>query len=231
MGSNWRHRFGGAQGVLHAQVLASRGYAVLYPDMPAVERDAVRHLLGQVLPALDRLIELGIADPDRLGVMGQNYGGYCVQALLTQTGRFRAAVSSAGATNLTSAYGALTPDGHSRWTGWLETGQGRAGGSLWERRDAYIENSPLFYLDRVSTPLLLICGSAHPEEPQQAGEAFGALRRLGKRVELRVYHGEGHWPGTWSEASYRDVCGRILAWFDTYLGCSPELWSVSHAGG
>ena len=220
MGSQMRHRFGGFASIVHAQVLAARGYAVLWPDMPAVARDPLRHLPGRVLPAIDRLIELGIADPDRLGVLGHSYGGYCAQALIAQTGRFKAAVASAGATNLTSMYGALGANGQSQWLGWLESGQGRAGGSLWERRDAYIENSPLFYLDRVVTPLLLISGGTHADEPAQGGEAFSALRRLGKRVELRVYRGEGHVPILWSETNYRDACERVLAWFDEHLGVS-----------
>ena len=70
------------------------------------------------------------------------------------------------------------------------------------------------------TPLLLISGAAHAEEPAQGGEAFSALRRLGKRVELRVYRGEGHAPILWSEANYRDMCERVLAWFDEHLGVS-----------
>ncbi len=101
--------------------------------------------------------------------------------------------------------------------GWCETGQGRLGGSLWERRDAYIENSPLFYLDRACTPLLLACGTDDADEVRQAGEAFSALRRLGKRVELRQYQGEGHRLGTWSDAAYRDLCTRVLEWFDEHL--------------
>ena len=126
MGSQMLHRFGGFASIVHAQVLAARGYAVLWPDMPAVARDPLRHLPGRVLPAIDRLIELGIADPDRLGVLGQSYGGYCAQALIAQTGRFKAAVSCSGATNLTSMYGALGGNGQSLWLGWLESGQGRA---------------------------------------------------------------------------------------------------------
>ena len=100
--------------------------------------------------------------------------------------------------NLTSVYGALDEHGHSRLLGWCETGQARLGGSLWERRDAYVENSPLFYLDRVTTPLLLASGTVHPAMPNeaaQAGEVFSALRRLGQRVELRLYEGEDHAPG------------------------------------
>jgi dipeptidyl aminopeptidase/acylaminoacyl peptidase len=217
MGSRGLHQFGGGGSLVHAQVLASRGYAVLSPDMPAVDRDPLRRVAGQVLPALDRLVELGIADPARLGAIGHSYGGYCVQALLTQTGRLGAAVCSAGFTNLTSTYGALSRDGHSMELGWLETAPAGMGGPLWERRDAYVENSPLFHLDRVTTPLLLVCGGVNPGEVSQAGEAFSALRRLGQRVELRVYRGEGHRIGVWSEASYRDLCDRVLAWFDTFL--------------
>ena len=69
------------------------------------------------------------------------------------------------------------------------------------RRDAYIENSPLFYCDRISTPVLLVSGTAYPGEAAQAGEAFSALRRLGQRVELRLYEGEDP-----SIHSWRSTC-------------------------
>jgi dipeptidyl aminopeptidase/acylaminoacyl peptidase len=216
-GSNALHQFGGSDAILSGQLLATRGYAVLYPDMSLEDRDPMRQMPGQVLPAIDRLIDLGIADPERVGLMGQSYGGYCALALLTQTNRFRAAVSVAGMTNLTSLYGIVTDAGYSQMLGWAETDQGRMGGSLWERRDSYIENSPLFYLDRVDTPLLLISGTASRGEAAQAGEAFSALRRLGQRVELRLYEGEDHWPGAWSEASFEDLCERVLGWFDEHL--------------
>jgi dipeptidyl aminopeptidase/acylaminoacyl peptidase len=212
------HQFGfGGHWVDNAQLLASRGYAVLYPDLPLENRDPLRQLPAQVLPAVNRVIDLGIADPERLGLMGHSYGGYCVLALLTQTMRFRAAVCSAGTVNLTSVYGTLTVNGDSQWLGWSESGQARLGGSPWERREAYIENSPLFYMDRIRTPVLLVHGSEDIGMSAQAGEAFSALRRLGQRVELRRYRGEGHWPGTWSETNLRDVCERVLGWFDEHL--------------
>jgi dienelactone hydrolase len=166
---------------------------------------------------VDALLERGIADPDRLGLMSQSYGGYCTLALLTQTARFKAAVAVAGMTNLTSFYGILSPRGDNPWLGWSESGQGRLGGSLWEQRAAYIENSPLFYFDRVETPLLLVSGTASPGEAAQAGEAYSALRRLGKRVELRLYDGEDHWPGFWAAANYRDFAERVVSWFGEHL--------------
>ena len=211
------HVFGVSDGLVHGQLLASRGYAVFWPDMPMEERDPRRQMPGLVLPAINRLIDLGIADPQRLGVMGNSFGSYCALSLLTQTDRFQAAAISAVYANLTSVYGALDEHGHSEWIGWCESGQVGLGGSLWERRDAYIENSPLFYLDRVTTPLLIGSGTLQAEEAAQAGEVFSALRRLGKRVELRLYEGMDHAPPGWSEPSHCDFVERVVQWFDTYL--------------
>ena len=211
------HVFGVSDGLVHGQLLASRGYAVFWPDMPLEERDPRRQMPGLVLPAINRLIDLGIADPQRLGLMGNSYGSYCALSLLTQTDRFQVAAISAVYANLTSVYGALDEHGHSKWLGWCESGQFRVGGSLWARRDSYIENSPLFYLDRVTTPLLIGSGTLQAEEPAQAGEVFSALRRLGQRVELRLYEGMDHAPPIWSEPNHRDFVERAVQWFDTYL--------------
>ena len=216
-GSKYQHVFGGSEAMVPGQFLASRGYAVFYPGMPLERHDPLRKLPGLVLPAINRLIDLGIADPQRLGLMGNSYGSYCTLALLTQTDRFQAAVVSAVYANLTSVYGALDEHGHSGRLGWCESGQARMGGSLWEQRDAYIENSPLFYLDRVTTPLLIGSGTVQAEEPAQAGEVFSALRRLGQRVELRLYEGEDHAPPGWSEPSHRDFAERVVQWFAIHL--------------
>ena len=218
LGSEVLHRFNGSDGMLHPQLLAAGGYAVVYPDMPMVDRDPLRQLPGLVLPAVNRLVDLEMADPERVGVMGRSYGGYCTLSLLVQTDRFRAAVSHAGFYDLIGAYVAMAPNGSSMWLGWAESGQGRMGGSLWERREVYIENSPLYYLDRVRTPVLLTCGSEDGVPPAQAEGAYTALKRLGKRVELRKYLGEGHWTGAWSEPAYRDLAERVRLWFDEHLG-------------
>ena len=196
---------------------ASHGYAVLVPDIPLGTRDPRRGIARNVLPAVNRVVDLGIADPEKIGVMGHSYGGYSVLALITQTEMFAAAICSAGAVNLTSFYGALSDAGDTSWLGWCESGQARLGGSLWESRDAYIENSSLFYLDRVTTPLLLLSGDGDPGAFTQASETFSALRRLGQRVELRNYLGEGHWPGMWSESNLREVLARTIDWFDEHL--------------
>lgn len=211
--SNLIARFGLGNGTINGQLLASRGYALFCPDLPMHHPERIPELPDLVEPAVDRLIELGVADPDRLGLIGHSRGGYHALALLTQLDCFRAAVCSAGRVNLTSACGIMSRDGHS------PDYSGSMGGTLWEKRDTYIENSPLFRFEQVTAAVLLVCGTADAGAAAQAEEAFSALRRLGCRVELREYNGEGHWPfGEWSVDSLRDLYGRVCDWFDAHLG-------------
>ena len=195
----------GFMGLLHR-----RGYAILKLDVPSRGRDGLRQMPGKVVPAVHDLVDQAIADPARIGLFGHSRGGHAALGLITQTDLFCAAVVSAARVTLTS-YGTCLGDYVQ-----CEDGIYACGGTLWEQRDAYIENSPLFYLDRVRTPLLVICGTAHPEEEMQARQTYGALRRLGKRVELRLYRDEGHCPSTWTEPSSRDVTERIVAWYDRF---------------
>jgi dipeptidyl aminopeptidase/acylaminoacyl peptidase len=113
------YRFGLAgSGVENLQILATRGYAVLLPDTPLRKGTPMQDLLKTVLPGVDRAIDLGIADPDRLGVMGHSYGGYSTLSLIVQTTRFKAAVDSAGPANLISYYGNLGKSGGAGGIGW-----------------------------------------------------------------------------------------------------------------
>ena len=200
-------------------LLTKQGYVVFLPDTPMETNAPVQELTEMVLSGIDAVIDMGIADPKRLGVMGHSYGGYCVNALITQTPRFSAAVSSAPIGNLISFYGHLTEEGDSQWIHWAEKGQGKIGGSLWEFRDRYIENSPIFFLDKVETPLLLVVGAVDgvPAVPQ-AGEMFSGLRRLGKKAVLARYEGEGHSQvTTWRYPNIVDYWQRVLSWFDEHL--------------
>jgi dipeptidyl aminopeptidase/acylaminoacyl peptidase len=219
--SNALHRFG--TGEPSNALLAGLGYAVLSPDLPPGRRDLMRRWTGMVLPAVDHLIRLGIVDSGRVGLIGESFGGYQVLSLLTQTTRFGAAVAISADVNLTSSYGTLTDAGGSASISAFEDegGQVYLGGSPWARRESYIENSPLFYLDRVQTPVLLVAGTAHASDPYEAKQAFTALRRLGRRVELRLYVGEGHGTGYWSRANLLDLYRRVVAWFDLHLGQAP----------
>lgn len=171
--------------IFNMQILATRGYAVLYPDTPLREGMAMADLLQTVMPGVDAAIEQGYADPDRLAVMGQSYGAYCTLSLIAQTTRFKAAVITAAVQH---------PDlfaDYLRSIGYYERGQGNMGGSIWEHRDRYLDNSPLFRFDRIETPLLIGQGGLDGDlVPAEA--IFTALERLGKPVEYRLYEGESH---------------------------------------
>lgn len=205
---------GGASGNL--QMLATRGYAVLYPDTPWGTGSPVQDLLHSVLPAIDKLVELGIADPARVGVMGGSKGGYSVLALITHTMRFRAAVMISGYGNLMGAYGQLEDNGSATSIAIIE--RNGMGGSPWQFPSRYIENSPVFALDKVETPLLILHGAADRRvSAYLADEVFVDLRRLGKEAEYVKYEGEGHSTMQWSVANLQDYWSRLIAWFDEHL--------------
>jgi len=210
---------GGGGGELNMQVLASRGFAVLYPDIP-IHRERhspMQDVYEAVIPSIDRVIELGIADSGKVAVMGQSFGGYNTIGLITQTNRFAAAVATApGGPNLFEGY-ATFKDGVSMNVGFYEETQGDMGCHPWECRDRYLENSPFFFLDRVTTPLLMERGT-DDDISVQNGEIFVGLRRLGKEVTSLEYAHEGHVLET--PANIVDFWERTLEFLDTHLDVS-----------
>jgi len=220
--SNFVNRFGMQRDLAeNLQLFATRGYAVLLPDAPLHVGTPMQDLMKTVLPGVNKVIEMGIADPDRLGLMGHSYGGYSTLCLLVQTPRFKAAMISGALGNLISGYGQMTRSGTSYGVAISETGQLRMGGPPWEHLERYVENSPALFLDRIKTPLLIVHGAADGEvdgvSPFLAEEIFVGLRRLGKSVEYAKYYEEDHWPGAWGHSNQLDFAGRVLAWFDKYL--------------
>ncbi len=187
-GSSYVNRFGfwGDYPQFDFHILATRGYAVLFPDTPLGEGTPMRDLLKTVVPAVDAAVEQGYADPERVAVMGQSYGSYSVLALITQTTRFKAAVITAAVLNPD-----LFADYLHASTGYYEQGQGNMHGTIWDHHDRYLENSPLFLFDRVQTPLLIGQG-AEDGDLTPSDTIFEGLKRLNKVVEYRVYDGEGH---------------------------------------
>lgn len=208
-------------------LLASRGYAVLVPSIPlespARGRDPYLEAPKGVLGAVDRTIDLGIADPERLGVMGHSYGGYTTYSLITYTPRFKAAVSQAGLSNLVSLYGTsyapLRYDEYAHeetfWPALAESGQLRMGNTPWGDLWRYLRNSPLFYVDRLETPVMIMQGDIDYVPIQQGEEFFTALYRLGKKAKFVRYWGEGHVIS--SPANIRDMWQRTFEWFDEHL--------------
>lgn len=197
------------------QFFATRGYAVLVADVPAKPETYMRDIAAAILPGVDKVIELGICDPDRVGITGQSNGGYGVLSLIVQTHRFKAAVDRMGPGNLISLYTQLSENGVSVFTGEMVQ---RTGGSLWEKRDKFIENSPIFYFDRVQTPVLIIQGTTDRQtHVAQSDEVFVSLRFLGKEVEYARYVGEPHGVSEWSFPNQVDYLKRVIAWFDVWL--------------
>jgi dipeptidyl aminopeptidase/acylaminoacyl peptidase len=191
MGSNYVNRFGfwGDLPAFNMHLLATRGYAVLFPDAPIRVGSPARDLIDTVMPGVNAAIEAGYADPDRLAIMGQSYGSYNTLAMITQTTRFKAAVITAAVLHpdLVADYLA----GFGGGTGYYEQGQGNMGGSIWEYPERYRENSPIFGFDRIETPLLV--GQGENDGDLVPSDAiYTALERLDKPVEVRVYQGEGH---------------------------------------
>jgi dipeptidyl aminopeptidase/acylaminoacyl peptidase len=217
--SNDLNRFGYAiAAVENLQLFATRGFAILLADSKLNLGTPMVDLMKSVVPGIDKAVELGLADPNRIGVTGHSYGGYSTLSLIVQSPRFKAAVMRAGLGDLVSGYGQLSPDGTNYGLAWSESGQGRMGGSPWEFRERYLENSPIFYLDRVRTPLLIIHGGEdRAVSSYLADEVFTGLRRLGKTVTYVRYEGEDHWEGTWSRPNQIDAVTRVLGWFDRYL--------------
>ncbi len=202
----------------YRQFFATHGYAVFVPGIPLEVGTPMRGHADAVLPGLDRLIEDGIADPEHMGVFGHSYGGYGTLALLVQTDRFSAAVASAAQGNLVGAFGQLAGDGTAR-TRWAVSGQGRMGTAPWDDPQRYIENSPLFSLDRIQAPLLLLHGAEDRAVPLHlAGEIFVGLQHLGRTVTLARYAGEGHSWRAWRTPNKVDYWQRTLDWFDEHLG-------------
>jgi dipeptidyl aminopeptidase/acylaminoacyl peptidase len=183
--------------VFDFQVLSTRGYAVFYPAVPVRAGWAVDDIAGAVEPSVQRLIALGIADPQRFAVMGNSYGGYSVKMLLVQTSLFRAAITSAGTGgNLFTTYTALDDQGRDV-LGLLNGGQLGMPGNPWHYREEFWKNSPFFAYDKIKTPLLEVVGLSEDRLFIDANnETFVALRQLsvetGVEVEYVRYGGEGH---------------------------------------
>jgi len=218
--SSYFDHFGLAgSGPFNMQIFATRGYAVLLPDAPQHTGTPMLDLALTVLEGVNEVIEMGIADPDRVGLMGQSYGGYSTLSLIVQSKRFKAAVEADGYADLVAHYGEMDKSGAAFGISIEEGGQGLMAGPPWQFPNRYIENSPIFYLDRIGTPLFMAHGTADTTvAPFLGDEVFVGLRRLGKEVEYARYEGEGHSPMYWRYANQMDFCNRMIKWFEVHLG-------------
>jgi dipeptidyl aminopeptidase/acylaminoacyl peptidase len=212
--------------VIRPTFYASRGYLVFVPDIVYQEGYPGKSAMDAVMPGTLMLAAQPWVDEHNIGVQGHSWGGYQIAYMVTQTNLFRAAGAGAPVANMTSAYGGIRwGTGHSRIFQYERT-QSRIAGSLWEQPLRYIENSPLFYLDRVQTPLLIMHNDEDGAVPFEQGiELFMALRRLGKPAWLINYNDQPHWPVT--PANIRDWNIRLQQFFDHFLqGAPAPEWLV-----
>ena len=201
-------------------------YVVFLPDIRFEIGEPGFASTKSLVPGIQKLIEIGIADEDKLGLHGHSWSGYQTAFMVTQTDIFDAAVSGAPVSNMTSAYSGI------RWASGLarqfqyEKTQSRIGQSLIEAPEKYIENSPVFFADRIETPMLIMHGDADGAVPwYQSIEMYLAMRRYNKDVVFLQYHDEPHHPQKFSNKL--DYAIRMKEYFDYYLkGVGEPEWII-----
>ncbi len=201
-------------------VYAGAGYAIFLPDVVFTVGHPGQSFVKCLVPAVQKLVDMGVADPKKLGLHGHSWGGYGTAYMVTQTSMFAAAVAGAPVANMTSAYDGIRWESGIARQAQYEKSQSRIGGSLWEKRDLFIENSPLFFVDRVKTPVLIEHGDEDGAVPWYQGiEFYLSLRREGKDVILLQYRGEPHHLQKYPNKL--DYSIKMKQWFDHYLKGEP----------
>jgi dipeptidyl aminopeptidase/acylaminoacyl peptidase len=221
----YRHRAPShGRSTINYSFYTSRGYVIFNPDVYYRIGYPGESAYNCVIPGITSLIEKGFIDKDNIGVQGHSWGGYQIAHLVTKTDIFKAAEAGAPVPNMISAYGGIR-----WWTGLsrqfqYEHTQSRIGGTPWEYPARYVENSPIFNLDKVNTPLLIMHNDADGHVPWYQGiELFVSLRRLGKPSWFLNYNDEPHWP--LKLQNRKDFNIRLAQFFDYYLKGAPKpVW-------
>jgi len=199
----------------------SDGYAVFLPDIRYEVGHPGRSAVRCLVPGVQKLIGMGVADPKAVALHGHSWSGYQTAFVVTQTGMFAAAIAGAPVGNMTSAYSGIRLESGLARQFLYEQDQSRIGGSLWQKRDHFIQNSPVFFADRITTPLLIEFGDEDEQVPWQQGvELFLAMRRLGKDCVMLQYRGEPHHLKKYSNKL--DYASRMKEYLDHYLKGTPE---------
>ena len=196
------------------------GYAVLLPDIVYRARDPGVSALESVRAAVARVVDMGVADPDAVGLIGHSWGGYQATFLPTRTDIFAASVAGAPLTDFVSFMGAIHWNPGIPEVDHWETGQARMEVPFWEDPEAHRRNSPIHEVHNLKTPLLMAFGDDDGVvDWDQGTEFYNFARRAGKQMVLLVYEGEDH--GLREEANQKDYHRRILEWFGHYLKGDP----------
>jgi dipeptidyl aminopeptidase/acylaminoacyl peptidase len=209
----------------NVSAMNSHGYFVLEPDIVFKPRDPGVSVVDCVTAAAKRVIQMGVIDPKRVGIMGHSWGGFDTTYLSTHTANFfAAAVAGAPITDLVSNYGNHHWSSGIAETDHIETGQQRMEVPLYEDLQAYIRNSAVFGVAGMTTPLLIEVGDSDGTVFFHQGvELYNVARRAKKDVVLIEYAGEDH--GLRKKANQIDYQRRIFEWFGHYLKDEPaEAW-------
>jgi len=196
------------------------GYAVLQPDIVYTAREPGMSALASVRAAVQKVVEMGVTDPDAVGLIGHSWGGYQATFLPTRTDIFAASVAGAPLTDFVSFMGQIHWNSGGPELSHWETGQGRMEVPFWEDEDAHRRNSPIHKVQDMKTPLLMAFGDNDGTvDWDQGTEFYNFARRAGKQMVLLVYEGENH--GFSEEPNQVDYHRRILEWFGHYLKGEP----------
>jgi dienelactone hydrolase len=209
---------------LNIPFFVSRGYIVFVPDIWYKTGYPGQGAYDYILSGTRAVVKQGYVDSTKIGLQGQSWGGYQIVYLITKTNLYAAAWAGAPVANMTSAYGGI------RWGSGLtrqfqyEKTQSRIGATLWEKPNLYIENSALFSLPKVKTPLVIMANDADDAVPWYQGiEMYTGMRRLGKKVWMLTYNGEAH--NLIERKNRKDISVREQQFFDYMLkGDKPAKW-------
>jgi len=201
-------------------MFTSNGYAIFLPDIRFEIGHPGKSSTQTMINATQKLIDLGIADPDKIGLQGHSWAGYQSAFMITETDMFKAVVSGAPVSNMTSAYSGIRLKSGLARQFQYETGQSRIGKNLFEAPELYIENSPVFFADKVNTPILIMFGDKDDAVPWHEGvQYYLALRRAGKDATFLQYEGEPHHLKKFPNQV--DFSIRMMQYFDHYLKGKP----------
>lgn len=207
------------------QLLAARGYIVVEPALPIAPQpdrlDLTQMLADNIRIAVGHSVASGLIDERRMHVFGQSFGGWAAMSLLTTTDFFRSGISLAGISNLVSLYGGFDPRFrydtsllHVNRSPWLVEAIFGLKTPPWRDMEAYVRNSPLFAVEDISAPLMIVKGDQDYIPMSQGEEMFTALQQSGKKACFVRYWGEGHILS--GRANIEDLWQRIFGWLEEH---------------
>jgi dipeptidyl aminopeptidase/acylaminoacyl peptidase len=196
-------------------LIANQGYFALRPSVDLEIGYPGEAWVKGITSAINKLVDEGKVDNEKVGVQGVSYGGYATSLLITQTDRFAAAINISGKVNIISFLGDSPKIGTRNYAA-AENGQDRLGGSLWEDPLKYLATTAVLYADRIKTPHLILTGEGDWNVPGgNSRELYYAMRRLGKEVVWVNYLNGGHGAGGASnETDFYDQWKRIFDFYD-----------------